>query len=557
MKKSISLLLVAVMLLSCMSVSVFATEAETTPAETTAPETSAPDTSTPETTTPETSSPETDAPETTAPETSTPETTAPETTAPETAPPTEPEKEEVEEKVAHNITIAGYMMEQGLVMPNRRTAKEGEIVILKAFEKEYTIGDKNYKLEFRGWYSDAGVPLIHVNNTMAFFFMLDKDVVIYSVYKEVDMTEYYDWDSVEKKVDRLHKNEALEVDMEDESEIPMAVLEALAGKNADVTFTTADCIFTLNGEDVVLSDESDDGYSITYQDYELTKAQRRKVSNRDMMAIRVTVNTEHDVKAELRCFAEKDVKVGYLYRIDGFRLDYVAVVDVKNGEAIIPVSESGTYVLTSSILADVDVVVEADSANTVAIVGGKLVPLSAVVDGKLYFRPQTYGKLMFSEYTNTYYDVQRHKYKDQIDFVSARGLIDGVTADSFQPNAGITTGEFMRAIARLRGIPDKDAYDYCTQLDIFTYEYVEDQLLTRNEMAVIFTNFIHHLVEYPKSFGGYSMEGFDGNAAAWVGNRFRELKNDSPVEYDWKEYASRAEAAYLLEAAVRTVVTGK
>ncbi len=552
MKKSISLLLAAVMLLSCMSVSVFATEAETTPAETTAPETSAPDTSTPET-----SSPETEAPENTAPETTAPETTAPETTTPETTPTTEPEKEEVEEKVAHNITIANYMMERGLVMPNRRTAKEGDVVIIKAFEQEYERNGKNYKLELLGWYSDAGVPLIHVSKTMAFFFMPDEDVTIYPLFKEVDMTEYFDWTSVEKKVDKLHRNENLEVDMEDEAEIPKSVLAALVGKDADVTFTTADCIFTLNGENIELNDESDSGYSITYEDYELTKAQRRKVSNRDMMAIRVAVNSNHDVKAELRCFAEKDVKVGYLYRIDGFRLDYVAVVDVKNGEAIIPVSESGTYVLTSAILADVGVVVEADSTNTVAIVGGKLVPLSAVVDGKLYFRPQTYGRLMFSEYINSYSDVQRHKYKEQIDFVSARGLIDGYDADSFMPNAGISTGDFMRAIARLRGIPDKDAYDYCTQLDIFTYEYFEEKLLTRNEMAVIFTNFIHHLVEYPKSFGDYSMSGFDGNAAAWVGNRFRELKNNSPVEYDWNEYASRAEAAYLLEAAVRTVVTGK
>ncbi len=549
MRKSISLLLAAIMLLSCMSVSAFAAEEETT--ETTPAETSEPETSETETETPDTTEPETSVPETTTPETTAPETTAPETTAPDTSAP-----EEDKEPATHSITIADYMMEQGLVMPNRRTAKEGDVVILKAFEKEYTVQGKNYKLEFRGWYSDAGVPLIHVNKTMAFFFMPDKDVTVYPFFAEVDMTEYYDWDTVEKKVDKLHRNESLEVDMEDEVEIPKSVLDALVGKDADVTFTTADCIYTINGEDITLDDESDSGYSLTYKDNELTKAQRRKVSYRDVLSIRVTVKSDHDVTASLRCFAPKDVSVGYVYRIDGFNLTYVTTVNVKNGEVIIPIFESGTYVLTSSILADVDVVVDVDSQNTVAIVGGKLVPLSAVVDGKLYFRPQTYGRLMFSEYINSYSDVQRHKYKDQIDFVAARGLIDGYDADSFMPNAGISTGDFMRAIARLRGIPDKDAYDYCTQLDIFTYEYVEDKLLTRNEMSVIFTNFINHLIEYPKSFGDYSMSGFDGNAAAWVGNRFRELKNNSPVEYDWNEYASRAEAAYLLEAAVRTVVTG-
>ena len=52
------------------------------------------------------------------------------------------------------------------------------------------------------------------------------------------------------------------------------------------------------------------------------------------------------------------------------------------------------------------------------------------------------------------------------------------------------------------------------------------------------------------------MSGFDDNGAAWVGARFRELKNNSPIEYDWKENASRAEAAYLLQAAVQTIVSG-
>ena len=52
------------------------------------------------------------------------------------------------------------------------------------------------------------------------------------------------------------------------------------------------------------------------------------------------------------------------------------------------------------------------------------------------------------------------------------------------------------------------------------------------------------------------MSGFNNNGAAWVGDRFRELKADNPIEYDWNENASRAEAAYLLQAAVQTIVSG-
>lgn len=547
-----------------MSISAFAAE-ETDPTtepttETTAPETTAPETEVPETETPETETPETEAPETSAPETSAPETTPPETSSPETSAPETSCPVVTPEEVAepHSITFANNMLEQGFVMANRRSAKEGEVIILNAFEREFERDGKSYKYEFCGWYSNADTILIHVSKTMAFFYMPDEDVVIHPIFKIVDTTEYYDWESVTKDVDKLRRNQSLEVDMEDETTIPDSVLKALAGTDADVTFVTDDCIYTINGMDITMNNaaEAADGYSLTYEDYELTKIQSRKIRYTDLLAVKVNVKTDHQVKAELRCFAAKDKDAGYLYRVSGQNFTFISAISIENGEAIIPVTESGTYVVTSQALADTRMQIDADSNNIVAIVGGKLVPLSAVVDGKLTFKIESSGKLLFSEYTNTYSDVRNHKYKSQIDFVNARGLLDGVTAESWQPNAGITTGEFMRAIARLRGIPDKDAYAYCTQLDIFTYEYVEDDLLSRNEMSVIFTNFINHLIQYPKSFGGYSMSGFDDNGAAWVGARFRELKNNSPVEYDWKENASRAEAAYLLQAAVQTIVAG-
>ena len=567
MRRTLTLILAALLLTSSLSISAFAAE-ETDPTtdtttETTAPETEAPETETPETDSPETSAPETSAPETTPPETSAPETSAPETTPPETsAPETKPENTcpvvKPEEKVSHSITFTNMLMEKGFVMASRKSAKEGEVVILQAYEHEFERDGKNYKYEFMGWYSNADTMLIHVSKTTAFFYMPDEDVTITPIFKITDITEYYDWASVVKDVDKLRRNQSLEVDMEDETTIPDSVLKALAGTDADVTFVTDDCIYTINGMDITMNnaEEAADGYSLTYEDYELTKIQSRKIRYTDLLAVKVNVNTDHEVKAELRCFASKDKDAGYLYRVSGQNFTFVSAIDIKNGEAIIPVTESGIYVVTSQALADTKMQIDADSNNIVAIVGGKLVPLSAVVDGKLTFKIETSGKLLFSEYTNTYSDVRNHKYKSQIDFVNARGLLEGVTAESWQPNAGITTGEFMRAIARLRGIPDKDAYDYCVQLDIFTYEYVEDDLLSRNEMSVIMTNFINHLIEYPKSFGGYSMSGFDDNGAAWVGARFRELKNNSPIDYDWKENASRAEAAYLLQAAVQTIVSG-
>ena len=53
------------------------------------------------------------------------------------------------------------------------------------------------------------------------------------------------------------------------------------------------------------------------------------------------------------------------------------------------------------------------------------------------------------------------------------------------------------------------------------------------------------------------MRGFDNNSAAWVGARFRELKNNSSAEFNWNENATRAEVAYLLHAVIVTIIEGE
>ena len=115
---------------------------------------------------------------------------------------------------------------------------------------------------------------------------------------------------------------------------------ALSGTDADVTFVTDDCIYTINGMDITMNnaEEAAEGYSLTYEDYELTKLQSRKIRYTDLLAVKVNVNTDHEVKAELRCFASKDKDAGYLYRVSGQNFTFVSAIDIKNGEAIIPVT---------------------------------------------------------------------------------------------------------------------------------------------------------------------------------------------------------------------------
>ncbi len=542
MKRTLSLILAALMLTSSLSVGIFAEKSET------------PTESPSETSEPETEAPETDDHENVEPD-ELEEAESSETEEEDEEPPVE----NPNYTVPHSVTFTESILESGLVLSNRNSAKEGEVVVLRAFEREFEQYGKKYKYDFYTWGANVDVKIVQVSKTVAFFYMPDEDVVIHPIFNIIDITEYYDWDSVVKDIDKLRRNQTLEVNMGEETTIPDSVLKALAGTDADVTFVTDDCVYTINGMDISMNNAEDaaDGYSLTYADYELTKAQRGKIRYSDLLAVKINVNTDHKVKVNLSCFAEKGINGGYLYRISGTRLTFISAIEIKNGEALIPVTESGTYVVTYQVLANTLIQIDSASNNTMVMVDDKLVSLSAVANEKLTFKIDTSGKLLFKEYINTYTDVKNHKYKSQIDFVNARGLLDGVSDGSWQPNAGITTGDFLKVIARLRGIPDKDAYDYCTQLSIFSYECEEDEILTRNELSIILTNFINHLIEYQKSFGGYTMRGFDNNSAAWVGARFRELKNNSSAEFNWNKNATRAEAAYLLNAVIVTIIEGE
>lgn len=129
-----------------------------------------------------------------------------------------------------------------------------------------------------------------------------------------------------------------------------------------------------------MNNESEDGYKLTYKDYELSKILRRKLRNTDLLSVKVTADTDHDITAELCCFASRDVDTGYLYRLMGNGFEYVSTVSIRNGDARIPVTESGVYVVTSQAIADVTMGINTASENVVPIVGGKLIPLSALVD---------------------------------------------------------------------------------------------------------------------------------------------------------------------------------
>lgn len=476
-----------------------------------------------------------------------------ETILPETS--TQTPAESPAEEQQYNVEIVNGYMEFGFAVASKFQAKPGETVLIRAFEFEYFDGPLHKKIEFLGWYTRSDIQLIYGTKTVAFFVMPESDVTIFPMFRTLDLTEYYDWESVRSDIGRLKNNGKLTVDMEDEEKIPDDILHVLAGKNAEVTFITQDCTYTIHGSEIAYDAESTDGYKLTYDDSSLYSAARKKIGNTELLTIRVNAQSDHTVGTKLHINLDSDYTTGYLYRVQGLNFDFVSVINLTEDEILLPTEGSGTYTLTYRPVSGTFMDVPASSRNGTVLFSGKPVPLSTILDGKLIFKGSYHTDVKFSEYVSPYQDISRYKYRDEINYICARGVMDGFDETSFKPNAGVSINDVFHAVARIRNISDSDGRSYCEQLDIVKKDYDDGHLLTNNELSEILTNFVNHLITYPKSFGAYSMSCFNNNAAAWVGARFSEISDmKSGARFDWNDYASRGEFAYILSSIIHGVV---
>ena len=107
-------------------------------------------------------------------------------------------------------------------------------------------------------------------------------------------------------------------------------------------------------------------------------------------------------------------------------------------------------------------------------------------------------------------DIGTHWGKKSIDYVVGRGLLIGTSEASFDPNIPMTRGMLLTVLGRLSGV-DSKAYTTCSFTDVAVNKYytpyiewaykkgivqgignqqfAPDRAITREEIAVIFTNY--------------------------------------------------------------------
>lgn len=63
-----------------------------------------------------------------------------------------------------------------------------------------------------------------------------------------------------------------------------------------------------------------------------------------------------------------------------------------------------------------------------------------MIDGMMHLIDNNTNEYMFKQVTNDFNDIINHWAKDDIDFISARGLVSGTNRGRFSPNDPMTRG---------------------------------------------------------------------------------------------------------------------
>ena len=193
----------------------------------------------------------------------------------------------------------------------------------------------------------------------------------------------------------------------------------------------------------------------------------------------------------------------------------------------------------------------------------------------------TYG-IGYKQNAPAFTDVGSHWAKDDIAFVVNRGLFSGTSATTFSPNTPMTRGMFVTALGRLANA-DVSAYKQSSFNDVKTdayymgyiewanknnivsgigdYKFAPDQSITREQMAVIMSNYAKTIgftlpkVHVENTFAD------NGNISVYAKDAVKQMQMAGVISgkngnlYDPQGTATRAEVSAVLRRFVELAIS--
>lgn len=260
------------------------------------------------------------------------------------------------------------------------------------------------------------------------------------------------------------------IDMQGKTDLPLAILNAIKGKDITVVLDMGDYSWQINGQQVNTT-----GQSVANYDLRVTKISDNALSklaeNTDIAQLELAFNGALPFTATLNINvgaqqSGKRVFMSY-YNEAAKRLEYrtSAYVD-SNGNVKFDFNHASKYVLNTQIVEGSYVKEKPNKGIAEKQQTGNgglfsfvpyliendkeiIIKLSSTVDDAVAFKAPKTGIYGFKDNTKSFTDTSGHWAKDLISFITAREIFSGIGNGQFDPNGNMTRAMFVTALSRL------------------------------------------------------------------------------------------------------------
>ena len=283
------------------------------------------------------------------------------------------------------------------------------------------------------------------------------------------------WDDIRDELENAENGDEITIDMGDETKVPAEIFESLAGKDVDVTFDLGDIQWSVNGADIPTDTDFTDLDLGVNLDTSGIPVNVINTITGEVGTVQITLahNGEFGFTMTLTAPLGKE-NAGYWANL----YHYDESAEALNFEAAAKIDEDGSVTIPFSHASQYAIVIDTHSHATVD-----------VSDIFLDIAPDAW-------------------YKDAVQYAYDNGLMTGVSATEFAPEATTTRAMIVSILARLEnvttaqaaGFADVDDNDwYATAVNwaanvgvVNGYEdntFQPNTAITREQLAAILMNY--------------------------------------------------------------------
>ena len=294
---------------------------------------------------------------------------------------------------------------------------------------------------FAGWYNNAdltGDPVTEISKTDI------NDKAYWAKWEEVENPEpdptptptpdptpsgpstgdSSGWDDIRDELENAAKGDEITIDMGDETKVPAEIFESLAGKDVDVTFDLGDIQWSVNGADIPTdTDFTDLDLGASLDTHGIPVNVINTITG-EVGTVQITLAHDGEFGFTMTLTAPLGKEnAGYWANLYHYDEDAEAL----NFEAAAKIDEDGSVTIPFSHASQYAIVIDTHSHATVD-----------VSDLFIDIAPDAW-------------------YKDAIQYAYDNGLMTGVSATEFDPEATTTRAMIVSILARLEGVTTAEA----------------------------------------------------------------------------------------------------